>query len=195
MSKPETLTPLLVALRDLQAWFEAGRVDGIVIGGVAASVLGRPRFTRDVDALVLLAEERWHEFLSEGENHNFTPRIDDALKFAQKSRVLLVRHSPSDIDVDIAFALLPFEEKAIKRGVEANVGNVTLRLPRPEDLIIMKAVAQRPRDIIDIEALIDSNPDLDWHRIRRVVREFADALDMPEILDNLEAILARRRKG
>ncbi len=76
-----------------------------------------------------------------------------------------------------------------------NWRNLTVRLPRPEDLIIMKAVAQCPRDIIDIEALIDSHPDLDLRRIRSVVREFADALDMPDILESLEAILARKDKG
>ena len=44
------LVPLLAALRDWGAWLESERVEGIVIGGVAVSLLTRPRFTRDVDA-------------------------------------------------------------------------------------------------------------------------------------------------
>jgi hypothetical protein len=49
---PETvsLAPLLAALEDLVGWFKGREVPGVVIGGVAASVLGRPRMTRDVDA-------------------------------------------------------------------------------------------------------------------------------------------------
>ncbi len=66
MSKIETLVPLLSTLRDLVAWLKAKRVEGLIIGGVAASILGRPRVTRDVDALVLLDEKEWGEFLSAG---------------------------------------------------------------------------------------------------------------------------------
>lgn len=49
MTKPEeALAPLLAALRDLVLWFENADIRGAVIGGVAASLLGRPRVTRDV---------------------------------------------------------------------------------------------------------------------------------------------------
>ena len=47
------LTPLVGALGDLTRWFAECSVPGMVIGGVAASILGRPRATRDVDALWL----------------------------------------------------------------------------------------------------------------------------------------------
>jgi hypothetical protein len=57
MAEPkEILVPLLAALRDLVAWFQDAPTPGMVIGGVAASLLGRPRVTRDIDALVLLDE-------------------------------------------------------------------------------------------------------------------------------------------
>ncbi len=50
MPEPGSLTPLLAVLRDLAVWLQAGKVSGAVIGGLAASLLGRPRLTRDVDA-------------------------------------------------------------------------------------------------------------------------------------------------
>jgi hypothetical protein len=53
MLESPDLTPLLAVLRDLMAWVKAGKVQGVVIGGLAASLLGRPRLTRDVDMLVL----------------------------------------------------------------------------------------------------------------------------------------------
>ncbi|OHE58810.1 MAG: hypothetical protein A2Z47_10085 [Thermodesulfovibrio sp. RBG_19FT_COMBO_42_12] len=63
MSQDEHIAPLLVVLRDLVAWLEAGQTSGVVIGGVAVSIIGRPRFTQDVDALVLLDNSAWAEFL------------------------------------------------------------------------------------------------------------------------------------
>ncbi len=186
--------PLLAALRDLSAWLLATQVRGAVIGGVAASLLGRPRLTRDVDAMVLLDEGKWADFLAAGGAFGFKPRLHDALAFAKKARVLLVRHEPSGIDADVAFGNLPFEEEAIARASWAEIGGIRISLPAPEDLIIMKAVAHRPRDLSDIEALLDAHPKLDTRRIKRWVREFSSALDMPEIMNDMEALLSKLRK-
>ncbi|MDI6755362.1 MAG: hypothetical protein QME78_13325 [Thermodesulfobacteriota bacterium] len=51
MKPPEPLAPLLSVLLDLVTWFQSRNVRGLVIGGVAVSLLGRPRVTHDVDAL------------------------------------------------------------------------------------------------------------------------------------------------
>ena len=56
MVEPTELAPLLAVLRDLVGWWKAGKVPGVVIGGLAASLLGRSRLTRDEDALVLVEE-------------------------------------------------------------------------------------------------------------------------------------------
>jgi len=66
---------------------------------------------------------------------------------------------------------------------------LALPLPTPEDLIIMKAIPQRPRDIADIEAVLDVHADLDIGRIRTWVQQLTDALEAPELYENLERIL------
>jgi predicted nucleotidyltransferase len=71
---------------------------------------------------------------------------------------------------------------------------VRVPLPLPEDLIVMKAVAHRAQDLADIEAILAAQPKLNLRRVRRWVREFAAALSMPEILNDLEALLSQRRK-
>jgi hypothetical protein len=55
----------------------------------------------------------------------------------------------------------------------------------------MKAVAQRPKDLNDIEALLRAHADLDLGRVVRWTREFATALETPEILAGLERLLGR----
>ena len=194
MPEPVDLAPLLAVLRDLMAWFKAREVPGVVIGGVAASLLGRPRLTRDVDAVVLLDEDHWGEFLAAGTQHGFVPRRADALAFAQETRVLLVRHEESGIDADIVFGSLAFEKEAVARATWVELGGVRVPLPLPEDLIVMKVVAHRPRDLDDIEAILAAHPKLNLRRVRRWVREFSAALKMPEILNDLEALLSQRRQ-
>lgn len=189
MPKTEPLVPLLDALNDLVAWFQAAHVSGVVIGGVAASLLGRPRVTRDVDAMVFVSEAEWAGFLSLGAKFGFVPRRADAIEFAKMARVLLVQHSASGIDVDVVFGALPFEEETLARAVQVEISGIHVPLPSPEDLIIMKAVAHRPRDLADIESVMDAHPTLDIGRIRRWVREFANALEMPDIFDDTNKIL------
>jgi predicted nucleotidyltransferase len=106
--------------------------------------------------------------------------------------VLLVRHEQSGIDVDVSFGSLPFEKELIARAVYLEVGGARIPMPTIEDLIITKAVAHRSRDLADIESLVELHSQLDVARILRWVREFADALEMPELLSDLEEILNRR---
>jgi hypothetical protein len=58
----------------------------------------------------------------------------------------------------------------------------------------MKAIAHRPRDLADIESILDVRPKLNLRRVRRWVKEFSRAIEMPEILNDLENILERKRK-
>ena len=194
MPEPGELAPLLTVLRHLTAWLQAEQVRGVVIGGVAASLLGRPRLTRGVDVLVLLEEGRWGEFLAAGAGHGFLPRRADALAFARETRVLLVRHGESGSDLDLVFGSLPFEKEAAIRAKWVDLGGVAIPLSSPEDLIIMKAVAHRPRDLEDIAAILAAQPGLNVRRVRRWLREFSGALEMPEILNDLEALLSQRQK-
>jgi hypothetical protein len=185
-------------LADLVEWWQSQDVPGLVIGGLAVALLGRPRVTRDVDALVLLAEERWPAFMEAGRAFGFVPRQPDALDFAHEARVLLLRHQPTGIDVDVVLGSLPFEEEAVARAVAVQVAGVPVPLPTPEDLIIMKAVAHRDRDLLDIEGLLAVHLDLDLRRVRRWVRTFADALETPQLYDDLQQRLrrrARRKRG
>lgn len=161
----DTLTPLLAAIRNLVVWLQDTAVRGTVIGGVAASLLGRPRVTRDIDALVVLDESKWATFLAKGMTCGFVPRLADAVAFARQARVLLVRHEASGIDLDIAFGALPFEEETVRHAVWREVAGIQVPLPLPEDLLIMKAVAHRPRDMADIESILDAQPQVDLRRV------------------------------
>ncbi len=195
MAKKAKVVLPVAPLPDLMAWWRAEQIQGIIIGALATSLLSRPRVTRDVDALVLLPEDRWQPFLAAGKRFGFVPRIADALEFAQESRVLLLRHESTGIDVDIALGRLPFEEEAVARAVHTNVAGETIPLPTPEDLVIMKAVAHREQDLLDVDALIAAYPSLDRRRVLKWVRIFADALETEELYDDLEARFNRQTKS
>ena len=174
-------------------WFETAALRATIIGGVAASLLGKPRLTKDIDAVVLEADAE--TLIESGAPYGFLPRIEDAVEFARNTRMVLLRFSEGAIDVDLSLGALPFEYEVIERSLMIDVTpEVSVRVASPEDIVIMKAVAGRGRDFMDIENIIQANPDLDVDRIRQWVREFSAVLEMPEIHDNLEKLLRHRRR-
>lgn len=189
MTESEEVAPLLSPLVSVQQLLARFDNLGIVIGGVAASLLGKPRLTADVDVVMILSIENLPRLVTAAAQEGLVPRIADAEAFARRHRVLLLRHEESGINVDISLGMLPFEVEAVERSITYQVGSLVIRLPTPEDLIIFKAVAHRPKDLMDIQAIIESHPDLDRERIKHWVREFAQALEMPELWDDIAAWL------
>ncbi len=51
---PQTVAPLVAPLQALQDLLNRFHERGVIIGGIAASLLGTPRSTSDVDAVFLI---------------------------------------------------------------------------------------------------------------------------------------------
>jgi len=168
---------------------KAQNIPGAVIGGVAAGLLGRPRVTGDVDAVLLLDISDAESFLAAGSRFGFSARFPDALAFAARRRVLLAVHDATGLNIDLSLGATPFEEESISRATVRTVAGVSFPLITAEDLVVMKALARRTRDVADIEAVLDAHPDLDLDRVRYWVGEFATVLEAPEILEDLERML------
>jgi hypothetical protein len=108
--------------------------------------------------------------------------------------VLLLRHQPSGIELDISLATLPFEREVVERALERNVRGVCFRLATAEDLVVMKGIALRARDVADIEALLDTHPTLDLERIRTLLRAFTEALETDDFAAEFERVLAHHHR-
>ena len=82
----------------------------------------------------------------------------------------------------------------IARSSIIDAGRLKLRIASAEDIVAMKAVARRPRDIVDIESILNVQRHLDLDYIRQRLREFSSVLEMPEILDDFERLIRRMAK-
>lgn len=117
---------LLRPLAALGRWLDAVHAQAVVVGGVAVSFLGRPRFTQDIDALAILAEAEWEAALTAAAAHGIEPRIEDPVGFARRARVLRLRHNESGIDIDVILGGLPFEKDAVAQGRTYSVGGISV---------------------------------------------------------------------
>jgi hypothetical protein len=143
MKLHQDIEPFRAAIQATQRLLVKFNNRGVIIGGIAVGFLGKPRFTEDVDAMFLLSIQDIPEFLEAARHEDIQPRSPDAAEFARKSRVLLLKHVPTEINIDISLGILPFEEEMVARGVVQSAGTLSIRLPTPEDLIIMKAIARK----------------------------------------------------
>lgn len=186
---PESVAPLLAPLQALQSLLTAFDEQGVIIGGIAASLMGTPRYTVDIDAVILLGLSDIPRLLEAAAERGIEPRIHEADQFARQQRVLLLRHMDSGTDIDLSLGILPFEVEMVERSQVVEVGPLKLRLPTPEDLIILKAVAHRPKDLADIQAIAASHPGMDKERLRIWIEQFGEALDTPELWDTINSLL------
>lgn len=87
------------------------------------------------------------------------------------------------IPADIFVALDPFQKEALgrRRTVEMDEGFRT-EILLPEDLLVYKLIAFRPKDRAAIERLLVVHPDLDWERVRRWAGVYGVAGRLEEIL-------------
>ena len=97
--------------------------------------------------------------------------------------------------IDLSLAGTPFESEVLQRALRKTVAGQSIRLATPEDLVILKAIAHRPQDLDDMDTILRSHAELDLARVRRWVKEFAAALEMPEIDASLQQVLKRRANG
>jgi hypothetical protein len=145
----------------------------LIIGGLAVQRWGQPRLTQDVDLTILLPPGR-EEIVLRELVEAFPPRVPEAVRFAVEHRVLPV-DVPGGSEADISLGLPGYEEEAIARGVDYRLAEGRMvRLCSAEDLIIHKALAGRPQDILDIEGIVArQGKRLELAYIRRWLAEFA----------------------
>jgi hypothetical protein len=187
------MEPLAEALASLKEFLQQQGVGHMVVGGLANSVWGQPRFTADADVVVLLGGRSIAEFV-ESMATGLRFRQSDPVQFAQRTYVLPIRVT-DEVSADLLLALLPYGQCAIERAVLTNVEGVRVPVCTAEDLIIYKAISERPRHWMDTEGvLVRQGDQLDQEYILGWLEQCAQALERPGILsqyDGLRAMLDR----
>ncbi len=185
------MNPLLEAASEVGRFFEDHGWPYCVIGGLAVQNWGEPRTTLDADINLftgLGGEETFVDVILE----KFESRITGAREFALTRRVLLIRASNGK-DVDISMGGLPFEAEMIERAVTVELCQ-GIRLPccTAEDLVILKAFADRPRDWLDIQGIVTRQSRLDNQYVLAHLAMLCELKEAPEILEKTRRLLAEK---
>jgi len=151
------MNELIDSVIAFQSLMDKASVSCMAIGGIAVSVWGEPRLTRDIDMKVLIHREdrsRLIEILK-----TFTPLNEDPNE-AFRRHGLAFFLDPEGIRIDVMLADTIFDEIAIERASEVTFANdQTIRVCSAEDLIIYKMLSTRLKDRADVESIIQKQDD------------------------------------
>ena len=164
----------------------------MLIGGQAVLLHGRPRLTEDIDVTLGLAPADHAGVLELCDDLGLTPLPEDVATFVKETFVLPARHGDTGVRVDFIFSTTPYEQHAIERSQQVEVGGVAISFATAEDLIIHKLFAGRPRDLEDAAGVVlRKGGDLDWPYLEHWVEQFSSVPGREELASQL-ADLKRR---
>ena len=170
---PRNLSQAVVELAHI---LERHRIRYCLVGGVAAGFRSEPRFTSDIDFLLEVPQLVLPGLLNELHERGFTLDLESAIRnWIQESMIAFYFR---DVRIDWLKPVLPCYQHALDRGSIESWTGVPIRVSSAESLILIKLLAFRTQDQLDIENLVAANCqqlDLDWIKKEwETVAEFQD---------------------
>ncbi len=146
----------------------------------------------DVDVTVEMAPEDAHGFVTAMEQEGFELRIQNVEDFVAKTRVLPFRHRATEMPLDVVLAGPGLEELFFQRAREVEMAQTTIPVISPEDLVVTKILAGRPKDLEDVRGILrERRASLDLGLIRETLRLLEQALGQSDLCPVLDAELDR----
>lgn len=197
MSRPIVDAPLRALHAIADVLDRLGRPFALV-GGLAVSVRGEVRFTRDVDLAIASGDDVESERLVHALREAGYETVA-VVEQAATGRLATVRlASPTGIVVDLLLASCGIEPEVVSRAEPIDIGGRLLGVARAEDLLAMKVLSssrRRRKDVEDALGLLRCNPELDLAAVRSNLalieeRGYARQQDLAAKLTDLLAELA-----
>lgn len=159
-----------------------------LFGAQAAIIWGSPRLSADVDVTATVELDATGSFIQAMERHGFDNLCDDP-DYVARTRVLPFVHRRTRMPLDVVLAGPGLEEDFLARAVPVNIRDLTIPVISPEDLIVTKVLAGRPKDIEDVRGVIrERRAAIDAERVRTVLRLIERALDRSDLLSVFEKL-------
>jgi predicted nucleotidyltransferase len=166
---------------------KARRTKYIVVGGVAVTALGEPRFTADLDVIVFLDDKGIRRLLTDAVDRGFD--VHEATELAALAEGRALRMKRGQFHFDVIVRSLFIEDQALAHASTIKVFRRAVRFPSAEDLLVLKLVAGRPRDLLDAEGIVRRHArTLDRPYVERTLARVCELAADTQFLDRWRAI-------
>lgn len=188
---PPVRSPVASLLAELGSALDALGLPWYLFGAQAAIVYGVARLTADVDVTVYAADRATADWLGAVEQRGFQRRFDDAAFIAQ-TRVVPLVHLATGLPVDLVLAGPGLEEQFLQRREMHAVDDVRVPVISRQDLIVLKVLAGRSKDLDDVVMLLRIHSALAADAgVRSTLGLLEQALGQSDLLSTFETCLTR----
>jgi hypothetical protein len=141
------------------------------MGGIAVRAYAVPRPTYDIDLTITIDRKHLPQLFKQLKKFDYsipelyeTGWVDEVkgLKLLKLRRYL----REESLDVDLFLAETDFQSEVMNRRGEVEAEGKTIWLVSPEDLVLMKLLAARPRDLVDVSDILFMQGQLDLRYMR-----------------------------
>ena len=129
-----------------------GKYKYIIIGGIAAGTIGESRATGDVDVDIIISRENIPAFLDKAEKAHFKVLKKKCIKSAEQTGVFQINYE--DFHIDFIIASTNVETSAFERAQVRKLYGIKAFFPTPEDMILLKIIPGRDKDLLDAKNII-----------------------------------------
>ncbi len=163
--KLDGLSSRIVAVHEM---LDSMRVPHQFGGAIALAWYRNPRATTDIDLNVTLSPSEAEPVLGALSHLG--------VSVSEPDRAAIERDGQARLDwdgsyLDIFFATLELHREMAERSREVAFGPVLIPILAPEDLIVCKAIFDRPKDWVDIEEIVGWGTDVDMATVLRWIDE------------------------
>jgi hypothetical protein len=163
--------------KELLSAFNAGRVRYLIVGGYAVSFHAQPRATKDLNILIGADAENSKAVLTALAKFGAPIEGLSAKDFAEPDNFFRMGTPPVMVDIMPKISGVEFEE-AWRRRIDVRIDDdLSVPFISREDLLVAKLSAGRAQDLIDVDALRESNPTREVEQQQRLASPAASARD------------------
>lgn len=144
------------------------KIKVVIMGGMAISIYAPPRATFDIDAIGDIGEEALGIFLADLKKQGFSFDERNPVKLIAGLPFVTLYYRRSKLPVDLFLARNDFQKNVVRRSKSFRIGGMKLDVISPEDLILVKLLSGRVRDMEDIRQILAENAgSLDFKYLRQ----------------------------
>jgi predicted nucleotidyltransferase len=176
--------PLADAYKKIVKFLNSGGYNYIIIGGIAASTIGEPRVTVDID----INKEDVPDFLNKAKKAGFKVPLKKCIESVKRMGVFQI--SFGDYHIDFIIASTELEKEVFERAKTLKLYGIKTFFPSSEDLILLKIIPGRDKDLLDVKSIILRHKGkLDTRYLKTWARKLCDEAEDMRIWNVLDKLL------
>lgn len=160
-----------------------------VFGAQAIAVRGAPRATQDVDITVHVERSVLSALIEALMARGLTHRFPEAAERLLAAGAVLPFSHPNGMEIDLVIAGSGLEALALARAERLPIDGVPVPVASATDLVVMKMLAGRGKDVDDVRALL-AGGEVDVDEVTDLLDQLEQALGQSDLLGPFRSLVS-----